>query len=311
MNCTFDRLAVTVGGLHLSTPLIVASGIWPYEDQLWQPELLNGLGAVCSKAITLEPRPGNKGERIWETPSGMLNSIGLQNEGAASFFKNRLARLKSHGKPVLLNLCMESAADLQGILDVMEPCTDLVDAVELNVSCPNVDQGCMSWGVDAALTQQATEQVRSLWKGPLWVKLTPQAPDPVAVARGAEAGGADAIVVANTWLGTAIDVTRSKPVFDRVVAGLSGPAIFPLALRMVWQVSSVLSIPVVGCGGIQKTDDVLAMFMAGASAVEIGMPLFHDLETPRKICQGLLAEMERRNFHSMSCFTGLAQKTPS
>lgn len=304
---SISKLTCHVGGLDLTSPLVIASGIWPYEKEYWAGEYLDFAGAVCSKAITADPRPGNPGTRVWETPCGMLNSIGLQNEGAGSFFGGTLGRLRSYGKPLLLNVSMESSSDLERILDAMEPVAPSVDCVELNVSCPNVDQGCMSWGVDPALTAQAVQQVRRRWSGPLWVKLTPQAPDPCAVAKAAQDAGASALVVANTWLGAAIDTVKARPAFDRVVAGLSGPAIFPLALRMVWQVCGAVDIPVVGCGGVASADSAVAMLMAGAAAVEVGIALFSDFSVLERIARGLEEEVSRRGFQSVGELVGLAR----
>ncbi len=302
-----EGLKSVVGGLELRAPVVIASGIWPYEEDLWDPELLGDVGAVCSKAITAEPRKGNSGIRVWETPSGLLNSIGLQNEGVEAFMNRRLPELKKHGLPVVLNVSMESASGLETILDHIAPQASMVDCLELNVSCPNVDQGCMSWGVDPGLTAQAVTMVRRRWEGPLWVKLTPQASDIIAVARAAESAGASALVVANTWLGMAIDVAKGRPVFDRRVAGLSGPAVFPLALRLLWDVVGAVSIPVVGCGGVHSAGDALAMIMAGAGAVEIGTGLFSDLSLPSSIRSGLEKAMEQRGLSSVTALIGLAR----
>ncbi len=301
-----EALKTVVGGLELRAPVVIASGIWPYEEALWDPKIVGSVGAICSKAITDQPRSGNGGIRIWETPSGLLNSIGLQNDGVQSFM-GRLPELKRRGLPVLLNLSMETPEALAAMLKAIAARADLVDGIELNVSCPNVDRGGMTWGVDPDLTAQAVAQVRRSWQGPLWVKLTPQAPDIIAVAQAAEAAGASALVVANTWLAMAIDVNRGRPVFDRRVAGLSGPAVFPLALRLVWDVVSAVSIPVVGCGGVHSADDALAMIMAGAQAVEIGTALFADVTLPQAIGQGLEEALQSRGLTSVSELVGLAR----
>lgn len=307
MNCISEPLRCEVGGVNLSAPIVIASGIWPYESGMWKSDLTRFTGAICSKAITVEKRAGNDGIRVWETPSGMLNSIGLQNEGIEHFMDVRLPQLKKHGVPVLLNVSMESAPGLDSMMKLIAEHADMVDAVELNVSCPNVDHGCMSWGVDPLLTAQATEQARSHWDGPLWVKLTPQAPDIPAVARAAESAGASAIVACNTWLGMAIDTKRGKPVFNRRVAGLSGPAIFPLALRTVWDAAGAVKIPVVGCGGVRTADDALAMIMAGASAVEVGASLFADFSVLERIYQGLEEAVSRWNVSSVRDLVGMAR----
>ena len=185
MSCISDSLRVNAGGVDLRVPVVIASGTWAYEDGMWQDDLARHVGAICSKAITKDPCLGNPGTRVWETPSGILNSIGLQNEGIDSFIDHRLEGLKKRGTPVMLNICMQSDEDLAYMMDRVAEVKDMVDGVELNVSCPNTDHGCMSWGVDARLTAKATEMARAKWDGPLWVKLTPQAPDIPAVARAA------------------------------------------------------------------------------------------------------------------------------
>ena len=300
MPCTSDALKTEVGGVALRVPVVIASGSWPYEEELWLDDITCNVGAICSKAITKDPCPGNPGTRIWETPSGILNSIGLQNEGIDHFMDVTLEKLKSRGTPVILNICMQSDEDLAYMMDRVAEAAELVDGVELNISCPNTDHGCMSWGVDPTLTARATEMARARWSGPLWVKLTPQAPSIPAVAKAAEDGGASALVVGNTWLGMAIDTKRGKPVFARRVAGLSGPAVFPLALRTVWDASSAVKIPVVGCGGVHDTDSALAMLMAGASAVEIGASLFNGFGILEEIRAGLESAVSQRGLDNIA-----------
>lgn len=308
MSCISDPLALDVGGMKLKVPVVIASGTWAYEAGMWADDLTRHVGAICSKAITKDPCPGNPGCRIWETPSGVLNSIGLQNEGIDRFIDCRLPDLKKRGVPVMLNVCMQSAEDLAYMMDRIAEAGDMVDGVELNVSCPNTDHGCMSWGVDPALTAQATEMARWRWDGPLWVKLTPQAPDIPAVAKAAESAGASAVVAANTWLGMAIDTLRGVPVFSRRVAGLSGPAVFPLALRVVWDAAGAVKIPVIGCGGVDGPDSALAMIMAGASAVEVGAVLFGDFKVLENVHEGLLAAVERWNVASLAELIGRARR---
>ncbi len=308
MNCISDPLAVNVGGVDLKVPVVIASGTWSYEENLWQDDLTRHVGAICSKAITKDPCPGNPGTRVWETPSGILNSIGLQNEGIDHFIDFRLEDLKKRGVPVMLNICMQSAEDLDYMMSRVAEVKNMVDGVELNVSCPNTDHGCMSWGVDPKLTALATEMARKKWDGPLWIKLTPQAANIPAVAKAAEAAGASAIVASNTWLGMAIDTNRGVPVFARSVAGLSGPAVFPLALRVVWDVAAAVKIPVVGCGGVSDGESALAMIMAGASAVEIGAALFSDFAALEKIHSGLADAAARWNAASIAELSGKARR---
>lgn len=300
-------LSSKIGSLSLCSPIIIASGTWGYDDALWREDLLRNVGAVCSKAITESPRDGNTGRRIWETPCGLLNSIGLQNTGIDDFVDEKMPELRLHGVPIVVNVSMEDENGLVRMVDRLVEIEDDVAAIELNVSCPNVDKGCMSWGVSPVLTAQAVSMVRDRWEGPLWVKMTPQAPDPESVARAAEDAGADALIVANTWLGMAIDVDSRRAVFDRIVAGFSGPAVFPMSLRLVWQVSSAVSIPVIGCGGVSSGNDLLAMVMAGASAVELGTGMFRDIRMPEKILGEVKDYMIREKIDLLSSLVGAAK----
>ncbi len=300
-------LSVTIGDVALKFPVIIASGTWGYDDDLWRDHMLSHVGAVCSKAITDEPKRGNPGVRVWETPCGLLNSIGLQNTGIDDFMDKKLPSISLHGVPIVANVSMENEKGLIRMVERLSTVSDKIAALELNVSCPNVDQGCMSWGVSPVLTSQAVSMVRKTWSGPLWVKMTPQAPDPESVAKAAQDSGADALVVANTWLGMAINVKTRRPVFSRCVAGFSGPAVFPLALRLVWQIAGAVSIPVIGCGGVSSFEDLLSMVMAGASAVEIGSGMFRDLHLPEKIAKALSTYMDRENIAGLSELIGAAR----
>ena len=300
-------LSVKIGSVSLKTPMVIASGTWGYDRELWRDDLLGHVGAVCSKAITDEKKDGNPGIRVWETPCGLLNSIGLQNTGIDDFVDKKLPELEAHGVPIVANVSMEDEKGLLRMMDRLVSVSHRITALELNVSCPNVDHGCRSWGVSPVLTGQAVSMVRQRWSGPLWVKMTPQAPDPEAVARSAQDSGADALVVANTWLGMAMDIKSKKPVFARKVAGFSGPAVFPMALRLVWQVAGAVSIPIIGCGGVNSWEDLLSMVMAGASAVEIGTGLFRDLHMPESICKGLSSYMEAEKIESISELVGVAR----
>jgi dihydroorotate dehydrogenase (NAD+) catalytic subunit len=308
MNSLRADLSIAVGGLNLETPLVIASGVWPYDPALWSPERLEGVGALCTKAVSLQPREGNRGVRVWETPCGMLNSIGLQNSGVRGFLKNALPVVRNSGRPFLVNLVMESAQEVRENLALLRDAPEGIEAVELNISCPNADCDGMAWGISPESAARAVAIARSEWKGPLWVKLTPQAPDLPAVAKAAESEGADALVCGNTWLGMAMDLKRKRPAFQRVTAGLSGPAVFPLALRTVWQVCGAVSIPVVGCGGVSRWEDAAAMILAGASAVEVGSALFTDFDLPRKITEGLAGYLAEEGLADLAGLVGLGRK---
>jgi dihydroorotate dehydrogenase (NAD+) catalytic subunit len=307
MTSRDNRLSVDIGGVSLQFPVVIASGVWPYDRELWAPSRLNGVGALCTKAVTFEPRSGNPGNRIWETSSGVLNSIGLQNDGVDLFVEKYLPVARSSGIPFVVNVAMERPEETELTLKKLNSLSDLIPGVELNISCPNVDGGGMSWGILPESAAEAVSLARRSWDGPLWVKLTPQSSCLEDVARAAESEGADALVVGNTWLGMAIDVQACRPVFERTRAGLSGPAVFPLALRTVWDVSSAVDIPVVGCGGVTSAEDCLAMMMAGASAVEVGTAMFVDLETPLKICEGLAAYLDKKDISRLDLLVGSAK----
>ena len=282
-------MSVSVGNLTLSSPLMIASGVWPHEAKFWREPYTNGVGAICSKGLTRHPRSGNKGTRIWETSSGLLNSIGLQNSGIEAFVAEELPEISGNQVPVVVNLAIETLEEAEEGLILLKSAKEHIAAIELNVSCPNVDFGGMAWGVSEEGVAQVLAATRPLWEGELWVKLTPQVSNLVDVAKVAQEMGADALVVANTWLGMAIDVDRKKPVFERVVAGLSGPAVFPLALKCVYEAAGAVSIPVIGCGGVSCGNDALAMLLAGAVAVEVGSMLLHDL-----LCMAEIHDQVRR-----------------
>lgn len=299
------NLSVKVGALTLKTPVIPASGVWPYDEDFWNGENVDFLGAACTKAISLNPRRGNMGHRIWETPSGVLNSIGLQNVGAKDFVKRYYKMVTSAPIPAIANVVMESEKDTAETLTILRDAGG-VAAAELNISCPNADGDGMAWGMECSGAARAVAAARKVWKGPLWVKMTPQTSDPAGVARAIEAEGADAIVCANTWLGMGMNMAVGKPAFARVVAGLSGPAVFPLALRMVWQVCKSVNIPVVGCGGVTTSEDCASMILAGASAVEVGTAFFRNIKAGEEICAGLPELIKRYGFSSLEELRGYA-----
>ena len=299
-------ISAKVGTVELKSPVIAASGVWPYSEEFWSGEKLDGVCAICTKAISLAPRRGNRGIRLWETQAGVLNSIGLQNTGVKKFIENYSELVKNCPVPVIANVVMEAAADTQETLRILDG-VEGIAAAELNISCPNADGDGMAWGMTCASAAKAAAAARKVWSRPLWVKMTPQTPDPAAVARAVEAEGADALVCSNTWLGMAIDMASGKPVFDRVVAGLSGPAVFPLALRVVWQTAGAVRIPVVGCGGVRTASDCAGMMLAGASAVEAGSAFFADISAGKTICAGLPEYITRYGKKQLSDIVGLAR----
>lgn len=305
-----NNLSVKVGSITLRSPVIPASGVWPYRADFWSGEKLDGVGALCTKAISLRPRGGNSGVRIWETPAGVLNSIGLQNTGVGGFMSDYKEMASSCPVPVIANVVMESEGDTAETLKRLEA-SGLFAAAELNISCPNVDGDGMAWGMECSSASRAVSSARRAWKGPLWVKMTPQAADAASVAKAIESEGADAIVAANTWLGMAMDMNTGRPAFERTVAGLSGPAIFPLALRLVWQVCCSVKIPVVGCGGVHDSESCAAMLLAGASAVEAGTAFFRDIKAGSAICEGLPVLMKKYGVKELPKMVGMARNKRS
>ncbi|MCL2762050.1 MAG: dihydroorotate dehydrogenase [Treponema sp.] len=282
------NIAVTIAGVHFQNPVIAASGTFGYGREYAGIIDVSRLGGICTKGLTLNPRPGNTGIRVWETPAGMLNSIGLENPGIPAFIENELPYLRTLGPVVIANLSgstVEEYVEGAALLNASS-----VDMIELNISCPNVKAGGMAFGLDPESAAAVTSQVRNTVTGkPLMVKLSPNAPDLIAVARACVNAGADALSLVNTFKAMAIDIHQRKPVFDNITAGLSGPAIKPIALRMVWELCTALGsqVPVVGMGGIATTEDALEFLIAGAVAVQIGSATFAHPATMIEIIEGL------------------------
>ncbi|MDR0350713.1 MAG: dihydroorotate dehydrogenase [Coriobacteriales bacterium] len=297
------NLAVELGGLAMKNPLTVASGTFASGREyaaLWRgraeydsgpadgpgPTVADGpepsvaaplslLGALITKGVTLEARPGNPGIRVAESPSGLLNSIGLQNPGVEAFCQEELAYLAEQKTAVIVNVSGSSVSDYQAVIERLER-EEVPQAYELNISCPNVDCGGMAFGVRAVDAERLTRACRARTARPLIVKLTPNVTDITEIARACEAGGADALSLINTVAGMAIDVQRRRPLFERGVAGLSGPAIKPIALYAVHRVFRAVDIPLLGMGGIASVEDVVSFMLAGAQAVAIGTENFRD-----------------------------------
>lgn len=290
----------------MKSPVIAASGTFGFGSEYARLTDISGLGAIAGKGLTLEPSRGNPGIRVWETPSGMLNSIGLENPGVGHFVSHECAAMRALGVAVIANLGGHSENDyLEGarLLDGAD-----IDILELNISCPNLRSGGMAFGTDPKMAARVTGLVRSACRHPLLVKLTPNAPDIVDVAKAVEDAGADGVSLVNTFLAAAVDVERGRFVFDNRFAGLSGPAIMPIALRMVYEVARVSSIPVVGMGGISSASDAVAFMMAGAAAVEVGMATFADPDATANIIRGLSDYCERHALNNISEIKGILQE---
>ena len=281
--------AVFLCGIALENPVIPASGTFGYGREFAALYDLDVLGSISCKGTTREPRFGNPTPRIAETPSGMLNAVGLQNPGVDAVIAEELPWLKEHfHKPLMMNVSGFSVDEYTEVCAKLDPCPQ-VGWLEVNISCPNVHGGGMSFGTDPALAAEVTRAVKAVTTKPVIMKLSPNVTDIVAVARACEAAGADGLSLINTLMGMRFDLKRRRPILANLTGGLSGPAVFPVALRMVWQVSNAVHIPVVGMGGVSSAEDVLEMMLAGATAVEVGAA---NLVEPYA-CRDIIAELPR------------------
>lgn len=280
------KLRVNIGSIELKNPVMVASGTFGYGEEYSKHIDLNRLGAIVVKGISLKPVDGNPPPRIWETPSGLLNSIGLQNVGVKAFIKEKLPFLKGFDTRIIVNIFGTTAREYAKVAECLS--TDSrIDAIELNISCPNVQKGGMIFGTDPKSTKKVVSSVRKVCGLPMIVKLSPNVKDITEFAMIAEGEGADAISLINTLLGMAIDIETRRPRLSNITGGLSGPAIKPIALRMVWQVAKAVRIPVIGMGGICSVEDALEFILAGATAIAIGTANFSNPNAVSEIISGL------------------------
>ncbi len=279
-------MRVAIGGLHLRNPVMTASGTFGYGREFQSLVDLNRLGAIIAKGISLQPRPGNPPPRIVETACGMLNAIGLENVGVERFITEKLPYLKQLDSPVIVNILGDSIDDYKNLAARLDKAEGIA-ALEVNISCPNVKKGGVAFGTDASMAAEVTSSVRQATQLPVIVKLSPNVTDVTVIARAVEDAGADGISLVNTLLGMAIDIQSRKPRLANIVGGLSGPAIKPVALRMVWQTAKAVSIPVIGIGGIGTTEDALEFLMAGATAVQVGTANFYQPTAAMEIIAGL------------------------
>ncbi len=295
-------MRVKVAGVEFANPLIAASGTFGFGHEYQEFYPLSTLGGISCKGITLQERPGNPPPRIAETPGGMLNAVGLQNPGVDHFIKNDLPWLREQGTVVIANIAGNTPEDYCAMAEKLSD-TD-VDMIELNISCPNVKQGGVQFGTTCAGVEGVTSAVRKYCKKPLMVKLSPNVADIGEMAAAAEAAGADAISMINTLTGMRIDIRTRRPIIRNNTGGLSGPAVLPVALRMVWQASQRVKIPIVGMGGISKWEDAVEMLLAGATALQIGTAFFSDPYAPIKILKGLNRYLDERGIASVTELTG-------
>lgn len=303
-------MSVKLGPLELANPVVTASGTFASGREFAEFIDLERLGAIVTKGVSLEPWAGNASPRIAETASGMLNSIGLQNPGVEAFVAKDLAWLAEHapGVPVIVNVSGHSVPEYAAVISRLEREPN-VAAYEVNISCPNVDAGGMTFGTTCAGAAEVTSACRAATARPLIVKLSPNVTDIVEIARSVAGAGADAVSLINTLLGMSIDAHARKPRLARVVGGLSGPAVKPVALRMVWQVASALEIPVLGMGGIMTGEDAIEFMLAGASAVAVGTASFVDPTATMRVIDGIAEYCHVHGVERLSDLIG-ALETP-
>ncbi len=296
-------LAISFAGVEMKNPVVLASGTCGFGREYAEYFDLKRLGGISSKGITPAPREGNDGIRVWETPSGMMNSVGLENPGIPAFIEEELGWLNSLGIANIVNLNGHSVEDYIGGARLLNGQT--LDIIELNISCPNVKEGGMSFGVKTDIARSVVREIRKVCKHRLVVKLSPNAEDIIGLARACEEEGADGISLVNTFLAMAIDISSRKPVFNNLYAGLSGPAIKPIALRMVHQVAKAVTLPVMGIGGITTWQDALEFIMAGASAVQVGTASFMKPTAAVDIIDGLEAYLAREGIGDIAELRGI------
>ena len=299
---TSVNLAVNVGGLTMKNPVTTASGTFAAGMEYSDFVDVSALGAVTTKGVSLNGWEGNASPRIAEVPSGMLNSIGLQNPGVAHLKSEELPWLREQGATTIVNVSGHSFDEYVQVIEALEDAP--VDAYEVNISCPNVDAGGMTLGTHVPSVEKVVSLCREATSRPLIVKLTPNVTDITEIARAAEASGADAISLINTLLGMAIDVKRRRPVLARVVGGFSGPAVKPVALRMVWQCSKAVSVPILGMGGVTTGTDAIEFMLAGATAVAVGTANFMNPQATVDVIDGIIDYCEEQGVNDVNDLIG-------
>jgi dihydroorotate dehydrogenase (NAD+) catalytic subunit len=300
---TSPNVSVDIGGIKLKNPVMTASGTFGYGAEFDDLIDLNRLGGIIVKGLSLEPSKGNPPPRIFETSCGMLNAIGLENVGIDAFIDKKLPYLKTINAPVIVNIYGKSIAEYARLAARIDEVADIA-GVELNISCPNVKTGGVAFGVDPDVAEKVVEQVRKNTSKPLMVKLSPNVTDIVMIAERVESGGADSISLINTITGMAVDLRAGKPVLANITGGLSGPAIKPVALRMVWQVAGAVNIPVIGIGGIMTAKDALEFIVVGAVAVQVGTANFVNPAATMDIVDGITDYLVENEIDDIASLTG-------
>jgi dihydroorotate dehydrogenase (NAD+) catalytic subunit len=298
------RLNVKIGSLELKNPVMTASGTFGYGEEFSDFIDLNRLGGFVIKGTTLNPREGNPYPRMAETPSGMLNAVGLQNKGVDYFIEHIYPRIKDVNTHVIANVSGATPDDYAEVCRRLNE-LDKINAIEINISCPNVKQGGMAFGTTCSGAAQVTKAVRKAYNKTLIVKLSPNVTDITEIARAVEAEGADSVSLINTLLGMAIDVEHQRPYLSTITGGLSGPAVRPVAVRMVWQVAKAVKIPIIGLGGIMNGRDALEFIMAGATAVEVGTANFIDPAVTIRIIDEIEDYCKRHRIDDINSLRGI------
>lgn len=298
------KLGVNIGGLNLKNPVLTASGTFGYGEEFADFIDLNRLGGFVIKGTTINHREGNPYPRMAETPSGMLNAVGLQNKGVDYFIDNIYPRIKDVDSNVIVNVSGATIDDYVAVCEKLTP-FDKINAIEVNISCPNVKQGGMAFGTTADGAAQVARAVRKAFPKTVIIKLSPNVTDITEIARAVEAEGADAVSLINTLLGMAIDVERQRPYLSTITGGLSGPAVRPVAVRMVWQVAKAVNIPVVGLGGIMNGRDAIEFMLAGARAIQVGTANFVDPSVTMKIIDYMEDYCQRHGISDINDIVGM------
>ena len=299
-------LRVSLGRLSLRNPVMTASGTFGYAREFAQLVNLHRLGAVVVKGISLRPRPGNPPPRVVETACGMLNAIGLENIGLQGFLSGKMEFLRGINSRIIVNILGDSVEEY-GLLAEKLTGVGGIDALEVNISCPNVKKGGVAFGTDPVMAAEVTRTVCARTDLPVIVKLSPNVTDIAVMARAVEDGGADAVSLINTLIGMAVDINRRRPRLANIIGGLSGPAVKPVALRMVWQTARAVSIPVIGIGGIATAEDALEFLIAGASAIQVGTANFYQPGTSESIIDGLVDYLVSQGESSIHSIVGTLQ----
>jgi dihydroorotate dehydrogenase (NAD+) catalytic subunit len=293
---------VNFAGVSFKTPVVVASGTFGFGREFGEFYDLSQLGGICVKGLTAKPRLGNPPPRIAETPMGILNSVGLQNPGVDAFITEELPNLKTFDTRIIANISgntIEEYGEMAAKLSAAG-----VDMIEVNISCPNVKAGGLAFGTSCDSAGAVTAAVKAASSVPVMVKLSPNVTDIVSIAKACENGGADALSLINTLLGMRINIETGRPILNNNTGGLSGPAVFPVAIRMVWQVAAAVSVPILGMGGISSGADAVEMMLAGADMVSVGTACFYDPYAPLKVTQEIEAFLDRKQVHSVTELTG-------